>query len=105
MEAIEYSTGTYYTEPAILHRWMITDADGLAAALYVSMDDLEIMNIEVREDRRGEGLARALYKAASEQMEIFHAPESHRTEDGNGFAHAVGGPALECRYGCCEQED
>ena len=105
METIAYSTGTYYEETEILHTWKISDESGVAAELYVSMETGEIMNIETRSDRRGEGLARALYEAAGETMPVFHAPESHRTPEGDAFARAVGGESLDCTLGCCDTDD
>ncbi|MDO5662858.1 MAG: hypothetical protein Q4G40_09195 [Brachybacterium sp.] len=96
METITYTTGTYYGETTEQHIWTITDEDGTAAELYVSIEDQEIMNIEVREDRRGEGLARALYETADEQLGgIFHAPAEHCTPEGLAFAEAMGGDVLD----------
>lgn len=102
---ITYRTGSYYGDDTHNHIWEITDAAGLAAELYVSINRTEIMQIEVREDRRGEGLARALYEAGTAQIgEVNHAPEGHRTAEGHAFAEAVGGPTAE--YDCtCEACD
>ena len=61
-----YRIGTYYGETETRHIWEITDEQGIAAELYVAMDTLTVVNIETREDRRGEGLARALWEAATE---------------------------------------
>lgn len=104
-ETIEYSTGTYYGETEVYHVWRIADESGVASELYVSMVTGEIINIETRSDRRGEGLARALYETACERMPVFHAPESHRTAEGSIFAEAVGGESLECTLGCCGTDD
>ena len=102
METITYQIGTYYSETTDLHTWKIMDEHGTAAELYVSLDHLEIANVEVREDRRGEGLARALYEAAYAQLGgIFHAPEAHCTPEGAAFADAVGGERLDF----CTQPD
>ena len=104
-EAIIYRTGTYYSDTSDNHIWEITDTAGVAAELYVSTDRHEIMNVEVRKDRRGEGLARLLYETAAAQMPIFHAPVAHRTEEGHAFAEAIGGETIsydcDC-YGCTE---
>lgn len=104
---ISYKTGDYYGDGSNNHIWQITDDNGLAAELYVSTDRHEIMNIEVREDRRGEGLARALYEHAAQQMPIYHAPVGHRTHEGNAFAEAVGGETIiyPCDCYACDQED
>jgi predicted GNAT family acetyltransferase len=92
--------GSYYGDDTRNHVWSITDDQGIAAELYVSIERHEIMNVEVREDRRGEGLARVLYETAAREMDIFHAPIGHRTEAGNAFALAVGGDTIEYDCGC-----
>lgn len=105
-DVMTYRTGDYYGDGTSRHIWEITDDDGLAAELYVSLGG-EIMSIETRDDRRGEGLARTLYDTAALEREIYHAPAGHRTHDGNVFAEAVGGPtaAYECDCYACEPED
>lgn len=102
-EAITYRIGDYYGEGIDRHVWEITDADGIAAELYVDITTGEILNIEVRKDRRGEGLARDLYETAATQIDIYHAPVAHRTPEGDAFAEAVGGDTIECIHGCCEE--
>lgn len=97
-ENISYRIGIYYGEPGDLHIWEIRDEQGVAAELYVSLDRHEIMNVDVRADRRRQGLARALYAAAIAQMPIYHAPQAHRSADGDAFAMAVGGETLS--YDC-----
>ena len=99
---ITYSTGTYYGEADILHTWKISDDQGVASELYVTMDTLTVANIETREDRRGEGLARALWEAATAQMAVVHDLPGHRTPEGDAFAEAVGGDsATECHIAGC----
>lgn len=106
-ETATYRTGSYYSDDSQNHIWEITDADGVAAELYVSLERHEIMNIEVRKDRRGEGLARALYETAAQQMAIYHAPVAHRTYEGNAFAEAVGGDTITYACDCagCDTEE
>lgn len=101
---ITYRIGTYGTETTPLHIWEITDEHGVAAALYVSLDNREVMNVETREDRQREGLASALFRAADAQIGVFHAPESHRTFEGDRFARSVGGDSLPCLHGCCDTD-
>lgn len=50
-----------------------------------------ILNVEVDEDRRGEGIARALYEYADRVQGLFHIPSWGRTEEGDAFAEAMGG--------------
>jgi len=104
-ETITYATGTYYGESEILHTWKIADDQGVAAELYVSPETGEVVNIEVRTDRRGEGLARALWDTATAQMTVLHAPVSHRTAEGDIFATAVGGESTTCALGCCDEKE
>jgi len=74
----------------------ITDEDGIAASLYIEQTEHLILNIEVRKDRQGEGLARALYEHAEADLgDIYHVPSWGCTEDGKGFASAMGGETLD----------
>lgn len=82
-----------------IHIWEITDDRGVAADLIVNATTHEIGNIDVRADRRREGLARALYEAACREMTVFHAPIAHRSDEGKLFAQAMGGPTIEA-YDC-----
>lgn len=88
---ITYSTGTYYSESEILHRWFAIEDGERIGELYVSMTTGVIMNVEVDTDRRGEGIARALYEAATTAMSVKHAPEWACTHEGAAFAEAMGG--------------
>lgn len=94
--SVEYSTGTYYTETATLHRWFAIEAGERIGELYVDIEREIIMNIWVDPTRRGEGIARALYEAADEQLnELRHAPEAACTPEGLAFARAMGGEVAE----------
>lgn len=87
-------TGDYYGDGSTNLIWEITDAQGVAAELYVDPTALVVMNIWTREDRRGEGLARALWTSATTTHNVRHAPEWARTPEGDGFANAVGGDTI-----------
>lgn len=103
-----YRTGNYYGDGQTYHIWEICDEQGIAAELYVSIERHEIMSIDVRADRRRQGLARTLYIAATAQMPVYHAPAAHRSEEGAAFAEAVGGEAISypCTCtGCTPEED
>lgn len=96
IEQITYRIGTYYGEAEEMHVWEVIDEDGTAAELYIEQTASMIMNVEVREDRRGEGLARALYEAAEAQLgTIYHVPAWGRTPEGDAFADAMGGETLD----------
>lgn len=94
-ETITHRTGDYYGDASSNLIWEITDADGIAAELYVHPTHRMIMNVEVREDRRGEGLARALYTAATATGTIYHVPAWGCTPEGAAFAAAVGGEVMD----------
>lgn len=94
--SIEYSIGTYYTETTDMHRWFAIEDGERIGELYVDMDREIIMNIEVNADRRGEGIASALYEAADAQLNsLKHAPAAGCTPEGQAFAQAMGGEVAE----------
>lgn len=94
--SIDYSQGTYYQEADLLHRFFAIEDGVQIGELYIDIDRLIIMNIDVDQDRRGEGIARALYTASVAKLgEVLHAPEEARTPEGHGFAQAVGGPVAD----------
>ena len=80
--------GTYYDEPEDMQIIEATDENGeIASELYLDLTTGQIMQIETREENRGEGIATALAQyAVDHDMPIFHSPEEHRTEDGQRFA-------------------
>lgn len=94
-ERITHRAGDYYGDASTNLIWEIRDEDGIAAELYVHPEHRMIMNVEVREDRRGEGLARELYEAASATGTIYHVPSWGCTQDGAAFAEAMGGEVLD----------
>ena len=54
-----------------------------------------ILNVEVDEDHQGEGIARALYEHADQAQGLYHVPAWGRTDDGEGFATAMGGDTMD----------
>lgn len=101
-------TGTYSDlDPEPLWIWEAHDQSGIASALYVSHTRHEIVQVETRDDRRRQGLATALYETACSETDIYHAPEGHRTEQGDAFARRVGGetvPPYPCDCAACDVE-
>ena len=81
--------------------------DGLTATRYAAIiDGTEvgyllahtsglILNVEVVEDRQGEGIARALYEHADRAQGLYHVPSWGRTPEGEGFATAMGGDTMD----------
>ncbi|WP_328439072.1 GNAT family N-acetyltransferase [Nocardia puris] len=105
--AITYRTDDHYGD-GDLHIWEATIDNTVIGALYVDMVRAEIANIEVNTDYQGQGIARRLYETAAAQMPIYHAPEQHRTPEGDAFARAVGGETVApyaCDCWACETAD
>lgn len=94
-EEITTRRGDYYGDSSDCLIWEVRDAEGIAAELYIDAEHRMIMNVEVREDRRGEGLARDLYEAASATGTIYHVPAWGRTLEGDAFAEAMGGEVMD----------
>jgi len=100
MTTIQHRTGDYYGDGSTNLIWEVRDEQGIAAELYVHAEHRMIMNIEVREDRRGEGLARALYEAAEATGTIYHVPAWGCTPEGLIFAEAMGGEVMDDQAAC-----
>lgn len=78
--------------------WSVIIDGKPASRLWVGLTDNEIKQVETyRREHRGQGYASALYRQASSEMTIYHAPEGHRTADGDRFAHRTGGPVHPIR--------
>ncbi len=93
---ITQTRGNYPGDNTDNHVFTITDEHGTAADLYIDTEHQHIVNIEVRADRQGEGLARALYEHADQALGgIFHMPAWGCTPEGAAFAEAMGGETLD----------
>lgn len=93
---IVYSQGSYYQEADIFHRFFAVEGGVRIGELYIDIDRMIIMNIEVNRDRQREGIDTSLYETSVNMLgEVFHAPKEGCTPDGAAFAKAVGGPAVE----------
>ncbi|PWV44577.1 GNAT family N-acetyltransferase [Nocardiopsis sp. L17-MgMaSL7] len=90
---ISYTVAAYSSTDAPAHRFQAITEDGqIASELYVDMNTLIIENIETAPQYRREGIATELFAAAEKRLpEVLHARPEHRTEEGNGWAEAVGG--------------
>ena len=82
------------------NRWAIVADGEIVSELRTDPTTHEILWVWVDENHRGKGFAADLYRTATAEMEIFHAPEWHRTPEGNRWATTVGGPALDT-CACC----
>lgn len=76
------------------HHWTLTLDGETAAELWISTETGEIENVETKPGHQRQGYAAALYRQAASEIQIFHAPESHRSVEGHAFAEAMGGPTL-----------
>ncbi len=84
------------------HHWTMTVDGEVVSELWVDIATGEIGQVETKPSHQGNGYASALYRAAATEIEIFHAPVGHRTEEGHRFAESVGGPTLDyCRIDYC----
>lgn len=89
---IEQSIGTYYGEAGDMIRFFAIEDGKRIGEMYIDIDRHIIMQIEVDEDRRGEGIATALYEAADAAIDdLMHAPEAACTAEGLAFSQSVGG--------------
>lgn len=93
--AVTHRRGDYYGDNSDNLIWEIVEDGSVIAELYVAPSNGLILNVEVIPERRGEGLARALYEAASATMSIYHQPQWHCSEEGHAFALAVGGETMD----------
>lgn len=75
-------------------RWAIIE-DGEQVAFLDAHRSGLILNVEVVESRRGEGLARSLYEYADETHGLYHVPAWGRTWEGNEFAEAMRGETMD----------
>ena len=69
--------------------------DGVEVGELIAHTTGLILNIEVDQDRRGEGIARHLFEYADAEQGLYHIPSWGRTEDGDGFAEAMGGDTMD----------
>ena len=87
--------GTYYEETEIMNIFEAHENGQLIGEMYLDINTGQIMQIEVNEDRRGEGIARAIYEYACSITNVYHAPDEHCTREGLAFKNAVGGEEID----------
>ena len=90
---ITYAVAAYSDQDEPAHRFQAITEDGtIASELYVDMTTLIIANIETASAYRREGIATALFEAAEKELpQVLHSRPDHRTDEGHGWAEAVGG--------------
>ncbi|WP_326564570.1 hypothetical protein [Micromonospora peucetia] len=94
----------YSDQDQPMHRWSLTVDGDTVSELWVDIATGEIRQVETPAEHQGNGYASALYRQAASDIEIYHAPETHRTYEGHRFARSVGGEALPCQHGCCDAD-
>lgn len=87
----------------LMHRWSLVISGETVSQLWVAIETGEIMQVETPREHERCGYASALYRAAAAETAIYHAPEAHRTYEGDRFARSVGGESLSCSHGCCTE--
>lgn len=90
---VSYSLSPYPGESQPMHHWSAKDSTSgeVVGGLWADPETGQIMQVETAPHRRREGVATALYQAASGQVSLYHSPTEHRTPDGHRWAKAVGG--------------
>lgn len=84
------------------HHWSLTIDGETVSELWVDIETAEITQVETADGHQGHGYASALYHQAATETTIYHAPETHRTYEGNRFARSVGGPTYpHCTIDYC----
>ena len=91
---MEITTSHYTAENLTGARYSMID-DGEEVGYLIAHTTGLILNVEVNEDRQGEGIARELFEHADEAQGLYHIPAWGRTEDGNHFAAAMGGDTMD----------
>jgi len=84
------------------HRWALTIDGETVSELWVEIGTGQIMQVETPRKHQGNGYASALYRQAASEIQILHAPEAHRTPEGQRFAESVGGETIDrCTIDYC----
>lgn len=80
------------TTDGIRYSMMIDGTE--ASFLLIDADTRKVAYVETLTTYARQGLASALWVAASAEGECFHAVEHHRSPQGDAFAQAVGGETI-----------
>lgn len=88
-------TATAHTEDGLTGTRYAATLDGTEVGYLVAHTSGLILNVEVCEAHRGEGIARALYEHADAVQGLYHVPAWGRTPDGEAFAQAMGGDTMD----------
>lgn len=81
------------TEDTITYAAIIDGEE--VSTLTIDATTRKVLDVETLNAYQRQGLARLLWDAANAEAECFHAVEHHRTDEGDAFAHAVGGDTID----------
>jgi hypothetical protein len=98
---ITRSIDTYSEGQEASHLWSISEDGKRVAELWIGMTTGEILMVWTHDDHREQGHATALYRQAASEIAVYHAPPTHRFDDGARFAERVGGPSMPDCTTCC----
>lgn len=92
------------------HHWALVVDGEVVSELWVDIETGEIGQVETDPKHQGNGYASQLYRQAATEIQILHAPEAHRTYEGDRFARSVGGETIDhCTsphcYACTADEE
>ena len=80
------------TDEGIRYQWI---DGGVEVGYLLAHESGLILNVEVDQDRQGEGIARALFETADAETGLLHVPDWGRTPEGDAFAAAMGGDTMD----------
>lgn len=86
---LSYNRSTYYGGDTLMHCIRACWGGEVVGELYADLDTGQVMQVEVNEDRRHEGIARGMVEFAGRYFEVFHSPDEHCTEEGLAFKAAM----------------
>lgn len=104
---ISYAIAAYSAQDEPGHRFQATTPEGeVISELHIDLHTHIITQVETLPAYRREGIATTLFEAAEEQLpEVLHSRPAHRTEEGHGWAEAVGGDTEDIEDEEDEDED
>lgn len=94
---ISYAIAAYSATDEPGHRFQAATPDGqVISELHIDLHTLIITQVETVDSYRREGIATTLFEAAEKTLpQVLHSRPAHRTDEGHGWAEAVGGDTEE----------
>lgn len=90
---ISYDVAAYSAQDEPAHRFQATTPTGeVISELHIDLDTYVITQVETLTAYRREGIASELFAFAEKTLpEVLHSRPEYRTDEGHGWAEAVGG--------------